>query len=155
MKRPNRNVSEETAYEFLKQVRVGALSMIDGDGMPYVTPVHAVYSPEDDCLYFHCAPEGRRWEALHKNPAVCYVAVTSYEVVPSHFTTLYDSVMVHGHVEFIEDAEEKRRTLIQMTETLVPGQLAQRPQVVDAFSGVMEMIRIKIDSITAKTKSDM
>ena len=155
MKKPHRNVSEETAYELLKQVSVGALSMIDVNGLPYVTPVHAVYCPEDECLYFHCAPEGRRWEALHKNPAVCYVAVTSMEVVPDHFTTLYHSVMVNGHIEFIEDADNKRRTLIQMTETLVPGQLTKRPQVIDAFSGGMEMIRIKIDSITAKIKSDM
>ena len=154
MRRPNRSVDEQTAYELLNRVTEGCLAMIDTDGMPYVTPVNAVYCPEDHCLYFHCACEGKRYDALHARSEVCFVAAPDHEVIGPRFTTHYKSVMVRGQATYIEDADEKRRTLIYVTERLAPGELAKRPSVVDAYFANVAMVKISIESVTAKINHD-
>lgn len=154
MPRPKRMVGEERAYEILKATNRGVLSMVDVDGLPYGTPVNAVYCPEEHCLYFHCSNEGRRWEALHANPHVSYSAVASERIVGSRFITHYESVIVEGIVHFVEGDEEVKRTLALMTEMLAPGELEKRPKVIDAYFADVAMVRVSIERIHGKVNMD-
>lgn len=154
MQRPERLVSEERAYEILETTNRGVLSMVDVDGRPYGTPVNAVYCPEERCLYFHCANEGRRWEALHANPRVSYAAVASERIVGPRFITHYESVIVEGIASFVEGDDEVRRTLALLTERLAPGELAKRPGVIDAYFSGVAMVRVSIGEIRGKVNAD-
>lgn len=154
MSHPERMVEEARAYEILAATRRGVLSMVDVDGLPYGTPVNAVYCPEEHCLYFHCSNEGKRWEALHANPRVSYSAVASERIVGPRFVTHYESVIVEGVAHFIEDDDEARRTLTLMTEMLAPGELEKRPKVIDAYFADVAMVRVSIEGIHGKVNAD-
>ena len=150
MGRPQRMVDEEKAIDILKQTSWGVLSMVDTHGFPYSKAVNAVYCAQEHCLFFHCANSGMRWDILHENPAVRYVAVVHEEIIGSQFTTHYASVAVNGRAHFFEDEQEIRSSLEFLTEALAPGELEKRPELMGSCLKNVAMVRVEIVEITAK-----
>jgi len=72
--RQDRLMDEARAIELLSTSEYGVLSMVDQDGTAYGVPLNFVWDGESS-IYMHCAPEGRKLEALEKNPNVRIVAV--------------------------------------------------------------------------------
>lgn len=150
MSRPQRMVDENRAVEILEKADWGVLSMVDAQGRPYSTAVNAVFSSEEHCLYFHCAREGMRWKCLHENPFVRYFAVASEAIDGSRLTTYYESAAVDGKACFIEDEEEVRCTIAFLTERLAPGEIERQPNMLGACAKQVGMVRITIESLSAK-----
>lgn len=136
----------------LAQATHGVLSCIDAQGRPYAVALNAVHHPEENCLYFHCKPEGRKVDALAANPHVAYFAIAHEELVPEHFTTRYTSVLVEGTAHRIEDEEQARAALAYLTEALAPAVAAEvRDAVIDANLNRCALYRIDIETVSCKT----
>lgn len=91
------------------------LSMVDETGMPYNLPFNFGY--QDNFIYLHSGPKGKKIDILKNNPNVCIafsnseeLAFQSEDVACSYFMR-YKSVLVFGKVEFIEDYNEKEKAL--------------------------------------------
>jgi len=91
------------------------VGMVDEHGMPYNLPFNFGY--RDGILYIHSGPEGRKIDVLTNNPNVCIVMSTGHEMyvqsenVACSYGMKYKSVMIRGKVEFIENLEEKAKSL--------------------------------------------
>ena len=148
MRRAEREIKDrKTIDEILHQATVCRLGLCDG-GMPYVVPLS--YGYEDDCLYFHSAPEGRKIEIIRTNPHVCFEVDVDHEFVPAdtacNWTVRFRSVIGFGKARLVEDPEEKRRAL-----DVILGHYSDGPYeyVTDSLDKVA-VIRVQIDNITGK-----
>ena len=110
VRRRDRLLSEQRATELIRIAEYGVLSMIDEDGQPYAIPVNHVWDGEDS-LYIHCAPEGKKLRAIAKNPKVCLCIVGDVNLLPSKFTTEYESVVIRGLARIGLDEEERMKAL--------------------------------------------
>jgi hypothetical protein len=110
----NRALTEAEAREILARAEHGVLATVGEDGWPYAVPLNHV--PIGDALYAHCALEGHKLRNIAHEERVSYCAVASATVVPSKYSTLYESAIVFGRAALVGDADEKRRVLKLLTE---------------------------------------
>jgi hypothetical protein len=60
---------EETMRKALKSTSYVTLAMCR-DGEPYLVSLSHCFDEAGNCLYFHCAPEGKKLDFLRANPRV-------------------------------------------------------------------------------------
>ena len=122
MRRKDRQVPEEQAWEAVDRCGYAVLAMTAEDGGPYCVPLQVVR--KDRALYFHGAREGRRAACLRAHPAVCLTCVDRCEVVQEAFTTRYRSAVVFGRVTEVTDLAEKREALRLLCLRYAPRAMA-------------------------------
>ena len=89
--------------------------MTDASGKPYVIPLN--FGFRDDVIYMHGAQEGKKIDALKKNPEVCvnfsldHALRYQSEQVACSWSMKYRSVLCYGKAEFIPDPDEKTEAL--------------------------------------------
>ncbi len=66
MRRKDREVSAEQAWEIVERCSYGVLAMTKPDGTPYAVPVN--FAREGNYLYIHCAQAGEK-DGLSEPPA--------------------------------------------------------------------------------------
>lgn len=94
VRRRDRLLNEERALELLRESEYCVLSMIDEEGKPYGFPINHIWDG-GDCIYVHCAPEGKKLRAIragHAEVSLCIVGRVN--LLPSKFTTEYESVIL-------------------------------------------------------------
>ncbi len=100
---------------FLAEVEAGCLATVGADGRPGCIPMNFWYDPGTHRIVLHGSPAGRLAEDLEADPRACFTLFRSGRMLPSNdaeeFSTQYESVVVHGRVRVLEDAEEKQAAL--------------------------------------------
>jgi nitroimidazol reductase NimA-like FMN-containing flavoprotein (pyridoxamine 5'-phosphate oxidase superfamily) len=148
MRRKDRAISEQAAWEILKKADHGVLSLISPEGEPYGLPLN--YCVIDGAIYFHCAMAGRKLDCLSANPAVSFCAIGSAEIIPREFTTRYESVIVFGRAGEVTGAE---KTLA--LEGLIARFSGEFPDeglaMIESMGDVTKVIKISIESLTGKS----
>ena len=71
MRRKDREVSAEQAWEIVERCSYGVLAMTKPDGTPYAVPVN--FAREGNYLYIHCAQAGEKTDCLNHQPQVCHL----------------------------------------------------------------------------------
>jgi len=64
MRRFKQQINDSECKEILKNEKRGVLSLLGDDGYPYGLPMSLLYSEEDNKIYFHCAKEGHKIDAI-------------------------------------------------------------------------------------------
>ena len=116
MRRMERQLEFQQILEILKDASFGDLAFLD-HGRPAVVPLSFGFQQEEKRLafFFHCAPEGRKIEALRANPAVSFSVVSRADVVlaePACRSTMhYASVIADGKISELTTPAEKAAAL--------------------------------------------
>lgn len=152
MRRKDKEIKDSNDIEaILKQAAVCRIAMCD-DGVPYVVPMSFAY--EDGCLHLHSACEGRKIDVLARNPTVCFELDLGQELVgnenPCKTSLKYRSVIGYGEAVFVEDREEKKRSLDAIMRHY-SGKTYDYPE--ESLNQVA-IIRIAIESMTGKQSGD-
>ena len=92
-----------------------AMSM---DNEPYLVSLSHGYDEARNCIYFHCASEGKKIVYLRSNNSVWGQAVLDRGYAEGKCTHFYASVHFSGKVTFLRDLEEKRYALECMMRQL-------------------------------------
>ena len=111
MRRQDRKIEYKEAYQILKDGEYGILSMVTTDNSAYGIPFSYVII--DDSVYFHCALEGSKLDFIRKNNKVSFCVVGKTEVLPSKFSTKYESAIALGEIYEVNDQNEKKKSLIE------------------------------------------
>jgi nitroimidazol reductase NimA-like FMN-containing flavoprotein (pyridoxamine 5'-phosphate oxidase superfamily) len=98
-------MSQSEMLELLNCGLIGRLSMIDATGRPYLIPVRYVW--HDGALFVRLAYDGRKQEALERDPHVCFET----DVVRADFSA-YQSVLVEGTIHDMPVESEKLAALV-------------------------------------------
>lgn len=149
MRRTERAMTQDDAVKLLEEGRMGVLSMVGGNGVPYGVPLNYCYLREENAVFFHCANQGRKMDNLTSNPCVSFAVVGKNHIIPEKLTTDYESVIMSGRARIIEDVEEKGLRFDQLCRHLTPG-IEWRGDSGCRKLNAVAIVRIDIDSITGK-----
>ncbi len=106
MARIRQQLPEEDCIELLtKEVR-GVLSVLGDDDYPYGMPMNHYYCAEDGKLYFHSGKTGHKIDALRRHSKASFCVYDQGYRKEGEWALNIRSVIVFGHIEFIEDHEQ-------------------------------------------------
>lgn len=152
MRRKDRQITDQTELlAILLKAEWLTLSMCD-NGTPYCVPLN--FGHDDNALYVHCARTGYKVDILKENPAVCFSAVATDEVVSSdkgacEYSTLFESVTGFGTATILTAPQDMKNGL-----TAIMRHYSDRESW-DFDEKVLKrttVIRIDIEEMTAKRK---
>ena len=103
---PQENISIlQTAYR-------GFLSVIGDGGYPYAVPMNFVY--DDGKVYFHCAKEGHKLDAIRACDKACFTVLDNPVKEPGDWWYHVTSVICFGRVRILSDKSERNVHLRQL-----------------------------------------
>ena len=133
--------------EILRKALVCRLGLTDGN-RPYIVPLS--FGFQNNNLYFHSAPEGKKIEMLRKNSKVCFEFDLDHQLVANEeackWGIKYRSVIGFGKASIVEDIREKREGLNAILEHY-SGRTFDYPEA--AVNGTL-VIKVEIESVTGK-----
>ena len=149
MRRTRQVLDETTCLKILNARDWGTLAVLGDEGYPYAVPLNYVLC--DGHLYFHCAREGHKLDAIRACDKVSFCVVDRDEVIPETYSTHYTSVIVFGRAHIVTDDAEKRRAIEVLTEKLAPNQTEQaRKHAVESDWNALAMLRVDIEHMSGK-----
>ena len=143
-------LTEKEIDDVLLESKVGHLATNNSDGYPYVVPVHFSYS--NKCIFIHGLKGGTKLRNITNNSKVCFEVSAMEGLIldekACEVNTKYQSVIIFGKAEILEDTEDKIEALNLIVSKYTP-QLAgqQYPENMLKATGI---IKISVDSITGK-----
>lgn len=121
MRRADREITDfEEMIQVMERCDVCRLAFNQED-YPYILPLNFGYKTEGKTvtLYFHGAPEGRKYELLARDNRVSFEMDCAHRLVSDrehgHCTMKYESIIGRGRIEIVSD-EEKLEALTIMTD---------------------------------------
>ncbi len=146
-------MDQARAVELLETALYGFLALgEDENGYAYGVPMSYVYDPAAGCLWFHCAPEGKKLELMARNPRVSFCVVGGVETVPQHFTTRYESVVAFGVADLALSEDQKREGLRLLVRKYCPDHTVPGETYMERSFARTGVFRIVVEGITAKCK---
>lgn len=118
MRRFKQQLPEEECRAILDTAYRGFLSVIGDGGYPYTVPINFVYA--EDVLYFHCAVEGHKLDAIRASDKACFTIIDTPQKEPGDWWYHVRSVICFGRVRVVEDAEQKNMRLRQLGKKYFP-----------------------------------
>lgn len=151
MRRKDRLVTEDIAREIMQKSEYGMLCTVGSDGYPYAIAVsHVVH---ENCIYFHCALEGRKLENIKDNPKVSMSFVSKADVEQEHYTVRFESTVAEGMAKMIEDEDEKLFALKLICQRYSPDMLENHLDYIQPRLKRTGVCRIDIEHISGKVNS--
>ncbi len=150
MRRKDREMDETFALEVVDKCEYAVLSMVDTEGKAYGIPVTIVR--DGMAVYFHCAQEGKKIDALRSHAEVCMACVGDTCRALDKFTTEFESAIFYGQAEEVEEDEEKIHALRLLCERHTPTNMHNFEQAVSGSLPRTAVWKIRIHSITGKQK---
>ena len=147
--RIKQKMSEEECVSLLRGTVRGVLSVLGDDGYPYGMPHNHFYNEEDGMLYFHSGMHGHKIDALRRCDKVSYCVMDEGVRKDGDWPLYFQSVIVFGRVEFIED----RETVYEISEKLSLQFTDDREYIADEIARVGKrtaLFRIRPEFMTGK-----
>lgn len=148
MRRKDKMKTYEEAVQILGECTNGVLSVTGDDGYPYGVPVSYIY--HDGKIYFHCAGEGHKLDAIKADSRVSFTVVGADEIAPEKFTTMYKSVIAFGRASIIDTDEEKMAALNLIREKYSGNFPKEGTAYIEKFWDKTTVVVIKVEHMTAK-----
>jgi len=149
MKRSDREIKDRKGIEtIIERADVCRIGLSDGN-MPYIVPMN--FGHKDNCLYFHCAKEGKKIDIIKRNNNACFemdmdLNFLKPEGRPCGWGTKYQSVIGFGKAFIVENFEEKSMALNTITQHYGGDYYPFSKDELEKVS----IIKIEILSITGK-----
>ena len=151
LRRQDREVTDpERVLGLLREGRFCSIALYDG--APYVLTMSYGHDRENRRLYFHCAAEGRKIDAIAHDPRACATVVSDRGYKHGECAHPYESVVLHGTMRVVEDPAEKSHGLRVLVEHLESGPDAFASMGLDDDARVasVTVLSFDIDAIAAK-----
>ncbi len=156
MRRHDKELTDPAAaLDVLARGEVLRLATI-ADGAPYVVPLSYAFLPgppgsplEGLRIFLHSAPEGRKIDALRRDPRVCFEVTVDVEVLRAvracDFGLRYRSVVGEGRASFVVGAPAKARAL-----SLIASRYGGPAGIAEAEAAKVAVVEIAVDAISCK-----
>lgn len=134
----------------ISQCEICHVGVIDEKGRPYVIPMNFGY--QNNTIYFHSAPQGHIIDILNANNKVCVTFTGKHELVYQHpevacsYRMKAKSVIVRGHIEFVNEFDEK----VKVLNIIMNHYSAREFKYSDPAVRNVKIWKVEIDNISAK-----
>jgi nitroimidazol reductase NimA-like FMN-containing flavoprotein (pyridoxamine 5'-phosphate oxidase superfamily) len=149
VRRKDREITDRgTLKKVLKSTKYVTIALCM-DNEPYLVSLSHGYDEEKNCLYFHCAPEGKKLVYAKSNNKVWGQAVQDYGVT-NECDYAYISIHFSGKLVMIDDLNEKQHAIEVMVRQLSPNPEAKLAKIKPEKLASTSMGRIDIECMTGK-----
>ena len=150
IRRKDKEILDSSQIKFILEKSQYITVAMSKDNEPYLVTLSHIYYPDKNCIYFHCASEGKKLDYIKSNPKVWGQAMLDLGYDTGKCNHNYASVMFSGVASFINDENEKWRILADMTYKLETDpellfETRSKKEVLGTFVG-----RIDINHLTGK-----
>ncbi len=147
MRRAGQQLPEETCLEILQRAPRGVLSLLGDEGYPYGVPLDFVY--EDGVIYFHCAKEGHKIDALKACDKASFCVLDEGRKEEGEWWYHFESVIVFGRIRLVEEEKEKLRALRLLGGKLFPDQEMTEKDILKNGARV-QVLALQAEHMTGK-----
>lgn len=134
MQRAEKKIEDrELLLEIIREQKYMTLAMCT-KGQPYLVTMNYAFDENENCFFFHCAPQGKKIEYLKKNPNVWGQVLDETEYLEGECDYAYQSLHFKGTVEFLTALSEKKNALRMMIQQLEPHPKAVTTRLIDPSS---------------------
>ena len=153
MRRAKRQVKDLAAIqEIVMSCKICRLAMEDREGL-YIVPMShgAKWEGEKLTLYFHCAGEGRKIDALRADPRCAFEMDRGWRLTGEGdkactYSCDYQCVTGRGTVRFVEDSREKAEAMA----VIMTHQTGRAFSITDEMTLVFTVVALEAETYTAK-----
>lgn len=145
-------LSEEETRSIMTTASSGVLALIGDGGYTYAVPLSFAY--ENSRIYFHCAKEGHKIDALKNNDKVSFCVIDKDEVVPEAFNTIYRSVIAFGRARILDDDRERLEALESLIRKYSSAYSVQGKKEIEKYWDRVCLVEICVEHITGKASRD-
>ena len=153
MRRIGQELPREECLRILQEHENGVLALQGDEGYPYAVPLNYHYM--DERLYFHCAMEGHKIDAIRRCDKASFCIIDADAVDADKATTRFRSLIIFGRVRLLEDEAEKRRALLSLGKRFCPGREAAIQAEIDQSLSHTGVIELTIEHISGKENKDL
>ena len=147
--------NQSEMIEILMQAQYVTIAMCM-ENQPYLVTLSHGYDSENNCIYFHCAKEGKKIDILSANNLIWGQAIVDKGYVQGACDHLYATTQFRGQVSFIDDIDEKRHALRLMIESLDENpETVYSKQVTNDSAKKVNIGRIDIDYMSGKKSTEV
>ena len=172
MRRKDREMSKDYGFEIIDKSKYGVVCTIDENVHPYGIPLSIIRN--ENTLYFHSSKDGKKVNIFEQNPKLSIAFIGEVEVpenyteeeldgivkdeskavllISSVFTTEYESALVKGKVELLEDEKEKIKAMRLICEKYTPRKMKYFDMAIGAGLKRTNVYKVEIEDITSKRK---
>ena len=149
MRRSAQALGVDACREVLSRGTSGVLALLGDGGWPYAVPMS--YAFDGEKLYFHCAREGHKLDAIRREARASFCVVDRDEVVPEEYTTYFRSVIAFGRVRVVEDEAQKRAAIELLARRYFPQDSAEnRRRAIEREWAGLCMLEMDIEHLSGK-----
>jgi nitroimidazol reductase NimA-like FMN-containing flavoprotein (pyridoxamine 5'-phosphate oxidase superfamily) len=149
VRRKDREITDpDTLRKVLKSTNYVTIALCM-DNEPYLVSLSHGYDEKRNCLYFHCANEGKKLVYIKANNNIWGQAVQDYGVT-DECDYAYTSVHFKGTVSLIDDLNEKRHAMEVMVRQLSTNPEEKLAKIKTEKLANTTMGRIDISYMTGK-----
>ncbi len=152
IRRQDRLLNETQANNLLKTGEYGVMSMVTPEGNGYGIPLNYAWDENQNSIYIHCAPEGKKLNCLASNPHVTFIVVGHTTVIPNRFTTNYESIILTCTAQIQLTPEERMKALELILDKYAPADKQVGMQYAQKSFHRTNVIRLDITSASGKCK---
>ena len=109
MRRFKQQLTEEECIAILRMMPRGVLAVLGDGGYPYTVPLDFVY--DEGKIYFHCAKEGHKLDAIRACDKVSFCVLNEGVKEPDSWWYHFKSVVCFGRMHVVEDPALKNASL--------------------------------------------
>jgi nitroimidazol reductase NimA-like FMN-containing flavoprotein (pyridoxamine 5'-phosphate oxidase superfamily) len=147
--------SREEMIAIIESAKYVTVAMSSNDE-PYLATLSHGYDREKNCIYFHCAQEGKKIDILKTNNVVWGQVLEDHGYVDGSCDHLYATTQFKGRVVFITDSEEKKHALSVMIHQLESEpQKVMEEQITEKSVERVNIGRIDIEQMSGKKAKEV
>jgi nitroimidazol reductase NimA-like FMN-containing flavoprotein (pyridoxamine 5'-phosphate oxidase superfamily) len=151
MMKRERLTTVDDARQILKSGQYGVMSALLPDGAPYGVPLNYYYDEAENAIFFHCATEGQKLDAIAAHGRVCFTVVTCAAIDGPRLTTRYESAIATGVASVVTEDAEKKQRLDGLCRALTPSVSADACKSFHRTA----IVRISIESLSGKRSAPL
>jgi uncharacterized protein len=150
VRRKDREITNlEEMRQVLKVTKYVTVALCMGNE-PYLVSLSHGYDQTKNCIYFHCAPEGKKLIYAKANPNVWGQAVLDFGVT-EECDYAYTSVHFQGKLTLITDAAEKKHAMQILVRQVSLNPEAKLAQIKPEKLSSLTMGKIDITYLSGKS----
>lgn len=149
MRRNKQYLPAEEVTAILDRATSGVLALAGDEGYPYAVPLSFVYT--EGRIYFHCAKEGHKLDAVRRSPLASFCVIDQDEIRQDQFTTAYRSVIAFGQIKIMDSPEAIMAAIRLLAQKYSPSlSEAERQTEIDGALAHLCMLELNIEHLTGK-----
>ncbi len=151
MRRKNQALSPEACAEILGKEKRGVLAVVGDMGYPYALPLNFYYDEAEKTIYFHCAREGHKIDALKAGDKACFTVWTGGVQEENDWWQHVESVVAFCRAELVPPEDEARvlEKLRKLGGKYFPSAGYLEKEIEQAAARV-QLVALRVEHMTGK-----